>query len=156
VIRTEPKKIQRKEAGVSAQPQSDVEVDRRVSAPQREIALAHAVPQKQETLAGDPDASQLLTEAPRQADVDVLLQQAEAFIAQHEIMRARICYLIAANLGSAKGAMGAGQTYDPEFLSKTDADGIQPDQALATRWYSAALDMMRRATEARLHQFHSS
>ena len=148
VARGAPNPTAPKEMGVAARPQPSVRVDRGGDAPPPGIMLARADARMIEPLANSAIAPPRTAEVPPRPAVEDLLHHADVFVDQGDIVRARIYFELAANLGSAKGAMGAGRTYDPQFLAKTDAAGIAADLTTAARWYAAALDMMRRSVDA--------
>jgi TPR repeat protein len=59
--------------------------------------------------------------------------------ARGEIVAARLFYMQAAAEGSAAAATGAGKTYDPLWLAKVGAGGLQPDPKIAAIWYRKAI-----------------
>jgi hypothetical protein len=71
--------------------------------------------------------------------LDLLLRRADALFATGDLTAARLLYARAAAAGEARGATGAGMTFDPEILSQLGARGIQPDAAAAQAWYRLAL-----------------
>jgi TPR repeat protein len=46
--------------------------------------------------------------------------------------------------------MGAGKTYDPQFLSQMGARGIRPDAAIAADWYRKAFALGDASAAGRL------
>jgi hypothetical protein len=54
---------------------------------------------------------------------------------------ARRFYTIAAQQGSAAAARNLGRLYDPIYLTQTALGGIDPDVAVARRWYERAVAM---------------
>src|SRR4029077_21076798 len=61
------------------------------------------------------------------AVVDSLLRRAEEKMAEGDILSARLLYERAAGAGSEAGTMGAGTTYDPDFLHTLNAHGLKGD-----------------------------
>jgi hypothetical protein len=75
---------------------------------------------------------------PRAADLFVRGQEAERV---GDVSGARRYYAAAADQGSATAARSLGRLYDPGFLKQTAVGGIDPDPALARRWYERAVAM---------------
>jgi TPR repeat protein len=63
-------------------------------------------------------------------------QQAER---QGDVSGARRFYFSAAQQGYAAAARGLGRLYDPAYLKQTALGGIDPDPAIARRWYEQAV-----------------
>jgi TPR repeat protein len=76
--------------------------------------------------------------APSEAMIGLLLRRGDAALADGDIVAARLLYERAAAMGSAKGATSAGKTYDIDFLSRSGARGIRPDQTAAATWFRKA------------------
>lgn len=72
--------------------------------------------------------------------VAALIRRGDQALVQGDISAARLLYQRAAASGSAGGMTGLARTYDPVFLGHIGARGIQPDPALAQRWYQQAVD----------------
>jgi hypothetical protein len=70
--------------------------------------------------------------------VALLLRRGDAALADGDIIAARLLYERAAAMGSAKAATSAGKTYDIDFLSRSGARGIRPDQTAAAAWFREA------------------
>ncbi|MEJ2124383.1 MAG: SEL1-like repeat protein [Alphaproteobacteria bacterium] len=60
------------------------------------------------------------------------------FIADGNIIYARLIFMDLTSKGSARGAFAMGQTYDPQFLKDIQVIGIQPDLKAAKEWYHKA------------------
>jgi hypothetical protein len=58
-----------------------------------------------------------------------------------DVSGARRFYISAAQQGSAAAARNLGRLYDPIYLTQTALGGIDPDVALARRWYERAVAM---------------
>jgi TPR repeat protein len=56
-----------------------------------------------------------------------------------DVSGARRFYLSAAQQGDAAAARNLGRLYDPVYLAQTTLGGIDPDPALAQRWYERAI-----------------
>jgi TPR repeat protein len=54
---------------------------------------------------------------------------------------ARRLYAASADQGNATAARSLGRLYDPAYLKQTALGGIDPDPALARRWYERAVAM---------------
>jgi TPR repeat protein len=82
--------------------------------------------------------------------LQVLLRRGDTLFALGDLAAARLLYERAAAAGEARGAIGAGKTYDPQVLSQIGARGIQPDPAAAAAWYRTALELGDASAAARL------
>lgn len=92
---------------------------------QRAVAIAPAsIP------AASPDPSARLTK---------LLDRGAAMAASGDIVAARLFYQRAAEAGSCQAAVEMGKTYDPVFLARISAVGIQADTSTADHWYRRAV-----------------
>lgn len=67
--------------------------------------------------------------------VQMLLRRGDEMLAIGDLSAARLLYERAAAAGNARAATAAGKTYDPEFLARTGARGIQPAPDKAAEWY---------------------
>lgn len=76
-----------------------------------------------------------------------MFQRATECIGRGDISSARLFLQHLAGRGSARGMLGLGLTYDPNFLDQLDVMGLQPDVELARTWYGKALE--KGAGEAR-------
>jgi type II secretory pathway predicted ATPase ExeA len=70
--------------------------------------------------------------------VALLLRLGNVMLLQGDILSARSVFERAAAAGSAKGATGAGKTYDPGFLPTVAVPGRNGDVARAIEWYRQA------------------
>ena len=66
------------------------------------------------------------------------LNRGSTMLGLHDMSAARRYFELAANQGNADAAVAMGKTYDPEFLSTTDAMSVQSDTATAAFWYRKA------------------
>ncbi len=71
---------------------------------------------------------------------------------QGNIAAARLFYQRAAEADLAEGALALAGTYDPAELATMGVAGVQPDIALARRWYEKARDLGAREAEERLRR----
>jgi tetratricopeptide (TPR) repeat protein len=82
--------------------------------------------------------------------LELLLRRGDALLRLGDVASARLLYERAAQAGDARGAMGAGETYDPQFLSQMGARGIRADAAAAAEWYRKALALGDASAAGRL------
>jgi hypothetical protein len=82
--------------------------------------------------------------------LELLLRRGDALLGLGDVASARLLYERAAQAGDARGAMGAGKTYDPQFLSQMGARGIRPDAAIAADWYRKAFALGDASAAGRL------
>jgi TPR repeat protein len=75
---------------------------------------------------------------PRAAELFERGNQAQA---EGDVSGARRYYLVAAEQGSPQAASRLGQLYDPTYLKQTAIGGIDPDPALARKWYERAVEL---------------
>lgn len=75
-----------------------------------------------------------------------LMKRGDEHLAQGGIAQARLFYERAADAGLALGAMALAATYDPAELERLGVQGLQPDHAVAAKWYTRARQLG--ATEA--------
>ena len=68
------------------------------------------------------------------------------------IAQARLLYERAAEAGLAQGAMALAATYDETELNRLGVRGLQPDSALAKRWYERARQLGAAEAEQRLRR----
>ncbi len=59
-------------------------------------------------------------------------------LALNDIGAARLLYERAAKAGNSRAAIGVGKTYDPNFLRREGAVGLQPNRSAAINWYQKA------------------
>lgn len=79
-----------------------------------------------------------------------LLTQANELLNNGDISRARMLFEHLAMRGSAKAALAAGQTYDPNFLSAMYVKGLKPDAEKAKHWYRKAAELGHAEAQSRL------
>ncbi|MBN9260644.1 MAG: sel1 repeat family protein, partial [Hyphomicrobium sp.] len=89
-----------------------------------------------------------LTEEQKRALGFIVRGRAQA--QQGNIAAARLFYQRAAEADLAEGALALAGTYDPAELAAMGVAGVQPDIALARRWYEKARDLGAREAEERL------
>jgi TPR repeat protein len=69
------------------------------------------------------------------------LAQGASLFRSGDVASARLVFEDLVNMGSARGAMALGETYDPNFLRGLVVAGLQPDADAARKWYSRAAEM---------------
>jgi TPR repeat protein len=67
-----------------------------------------------------------------------LIERGDAMLALHDIGSARLLYERAAKAGSSRAATEVGKTFDPNFLRREGAVGLQPNRSEAVSWYQRA------------------
>ena len=75
---------------------------------------------------------------PHQAEADQLVARGEALLATGDIVSARLFFERAAEFGSARAALMAGETYDTAFLDIAGVRGMAGDANAAAFWYRRA------------------
>ena len=82
-----------------------------------------------------------------------MMDRAAQLIQSGDVASARLLYEHLASNASALGALSLAKTYDPEVLSALDVIGMQPDIALAQRWYKRAAELGDEKAARRLEAF---
>ena len=91
-----------------------------------------------------------LTEAQQRALAFVVPGRPQA--QEGNIAAARLFFQRAADAGLAEGALALAATYDPAELARMRVAGVQPDLALARRWYERARELGAKEADERLRQ----
>jgi type II secretory pathway predicted ATPase ExeA len=81
-------------------------------------------------------------------DVDVLLARGDALLRQSDIVAAQMFFHLAAEHGSAAGAMAMAATYDPLALREAGIRGGRANPGEALSWYRRAADLGAPMAEA--------
>lgn len=92
------------------------------------VAAATVAPPR--TAPGDADEKQHVSE---------LLARGHAAETRGDVSGARRFYMSAAELNSPEAARSLGRLYDPAYLGRTAIGGLDPDPALARKWYGRAV-----------------
>src|SRR5262245_25588823 len=79
-----------------------------------------------------------------------LVAQGERYLAQADVVSARLLFRRAAEAGFAMAAIKLGATYDPTELSRLGAQGVAADEAEARKWYERARALGAPEAEDRL------
>lgn len=86
-----------------------------------------------------------------------LVEKGDASMQSGKIAAARLFYQSAAENGSALAALALGGTYDSAELSRSNVvGGIQPDPALARKWYEKARELGSPDATRRLQQLRAA
>ncbi len=72
------------------------------------------------------------------AEIALLLQRGDRFLATGDIASARLFYEPAASAGNGHAALRLAETYDPAFLRRAGVRGIPGNLRLARKWYRRA------------------
>ena len=81
-----------------------------------------------------------------------LIKRGDELVRIGDISGARLAYERAGSGGSAKAMSALGMTYDPSFLGRVNARGMQPDSAIAAEWYRKAAALGDAGASRRLQQ----
>ena len=101
----------------------------------------------------DPAGRSGETDAPEQRERALrLVKRGDEQLAEGGIAQARLLYERAAEAGLAQGAMALAATYDAAELSRLGVRGLQPDRAVAMRWYERARQLGAAEAEQRLRR----
>jgi general secretion pathway protein A len=112
-------------------------------ASEEEPAKSAGSPPETRPVESSPAAVPSASPAQRMAPelMDALVKRGDELVRIGDISGARLAYEHAASAGRAKAMSGLGMTYDPNFLGRVNARGIQPDAARAAEWYRKAADL---------------
>jgi hypothetical protein len=83
------------------------------------------------------------------------LQRGRVQAQQGNIAAARLFFQRAADADLAEGALALAGTYDPLELDAMGVAGVQPDLAMARRWYEKARELGAREADERLRRLSS-
>ncbi len=81
-----------------------------------------------------------------------LVKRGDEQLTEGGVAQARLLYERAAEAGLAQGAMSLAATYDAAELGRLDVRGLQPDRAMAQRWYERARQLGATEAEQRLRR----
>ena len=95
-----------------------------------------------------PPASEPLSHA----ELAMLVQRGEQFLAAGDIAAARGFFERAADAGDAQAACGLGKTFDPAYLWQIGVRGLSGNRALAISWYRKAKGAGSTEAAARLER----
>jgi hypothetical protein len=118
--------------------------------PENSPSLGPADPTPEKAVPAVAPPAQPAPSAASEPMIALLLQRGSAALADGDIVGARMLFARASDLGSASAATFVGETYDPEFLARSGARGIAPDQAAAQTWFRKAAALGDPEARARL------
>jgi TPR repeat protein len=75
------------------------------------------------------------------AETARLRARGDELLRPHDVAAARLFFMRAADGGDAASAVAAGKTFDPAFLRRTGAIGLNGDLGQAAFWYARARDL---------------
>jgi hypothetical protein len=75
------------------------------------------------------------------AEAARLKSRGDELLRRHDVVAARLFFTRAADGGDAASALAVGKTFDPAFLRRLGAVGINDDRAQAAAWYGRARDL---------------
>ena len=85
--------------------------------------------------------------------IQVFMQKGEENMRSGNVNLARLFYKRSADAGWALGALALARTYDAEELARMEVvGGIQPDSALAKKWYEVARDLGSATAQQKLQR----
>lgn len=86
---------------------------------------------------------------PAPADMTPMLERGNQLLELNDLASARLFYRLAAEGGSAEGALRMAMTFDPVFHAERRIRGIPPQAELALDWYARANEMGSAAAAGR-------
>jgi TPR repeat protein len=93
----------------------------------------------------------MLAPSERQS-AEKMIARGERDLVEGNVALARQFFLRAAKAGLARGALLLAYTYDPRELARLRAISVQPDLAMARKWYERARDLGAPDVEDRIAQ----
>ena len=78
--------------------------------------------------------------APSPDSIDRMITRGEAFIAEGDVVAARLILERAAEARDPRAALALGSTYDPNVLKRMGVVGIRPEPDKAQAWYERAME----------------
>lgn len=94
---------------------------------------AASAPENQASAAGTPEKPALTAR-----QINTILTRGRTLLNEGDIAGARLLLEYAAERGSKMAMVKLGESYDPKYLAKLGARGVQPDTAQAAHWYNRA------------------
>jgi len=99
--------------------------------PAREAAAQHPV--------GPPSVGEALTLS--SDEIATLVKRGKDHLMDGDISSARLLLRPAAEAGNAEAALALGSTFDPNFIHRLGAIGVNTDAAKARKWYGKAAEL---------------
>lgn len=91
-----------------------------------------------------------ITSLPDSEEISILIKRGQDFLKNGDFSSARLLLKRAAEAGSADAALSLGETFDPLFIQRLGAIGIQADANSAHKWYKQAAQLGSDAALQRL------
>jgi hypothetical protein len=92
------------------------------------------------------------TAGPAREEVAALVSRGQTYLANGDVVSARLVFRRAAEAGDAQAALALGGTYDPLVLKSLGVIGVATDTAQARGWYQKAADLGSREAPQRIDQ----
>jgi hypothetical protein len=89
---------------------------------------------------------------PDREEVAALVSRGQTYLANGEVVSARLVFRRAAEAGDAQAALALGGTYDPLVLKSLGVIGVAADKAQARGWYQKAAELGSREAPQRIDQ----
>ena len=74
-------------------------------------------------------------------EIAALVKRGKDFVTNGDLVSARLPLRRAAEAGSAEAAQALGETFDPVVFQRLHVIGIEPDAAMAQKWYQRAAEL---------------
>ena len=74
-------------------------------------------------------------------EIAALVKRGKDFVNHGDLIAARLLLRRAAEAGSAEAALALGETFDPVVFQRLHVIGIEPDAAMAQKWYQRAAEL---------------
>jgi TPR repeat protein len=84
--------------------------------------------------------------------VAALVARGQTYLANGDIVSARLVFRRAAEAGDAQAALALGGTFDPLVLKSLGVIGVVADSAQARKWYQKAAELGSREAPQRIDQ----
>jgi hypothetical protein len=89
---------------------------------------------------------------PDREEVAALVSRGQTYLANGDVVSARLVFRRAAEAGDAQAALALGGTYDPLVLKSLGVIGVAADKAQARGWYQKAAGLGSREAPQRIDQ----
>jgi hypothetical protein len=89
---------------------------------------------------------------PDREEVAALVARGQTYLANGDVVSARLVFRRAAEAGDAQAALALGGTYDPLVLKSLGVIGVAADAAQARGWYQKAAELGSREAPQRIDQ----
>lgn len=89
---------------------------------------------------------------PDREEIVALIARGQIYLANGDVVSARLVFRRAAEAGEAQAALALGGTYDPLVLKSLGVIGVAADAAQARSWYQKAAELGSREAPQRIEQ----